>query len=135
MSLSTFSASFVAFALGVSSHLLIFVHGELDQDARLILLIFVAGYAFLILIETYFEQSVASGIVAASLLFESFQFGLCGSIAVYRLMFHRTCSFAGPSLDAISKWTACFRAQANNQYHHELAKLHGKHGDFVRIGT
>lgn len=134
MALTVLSPLLLALILGIASHHSIFIRGELNDYADRILFAFLAGYTFLIVIESSLEDSLVSGLLAATVLFALFQIGLCGSILTYRLFFHRLRSFPGSYFDAASNWSAVFRARSRNQYHLELASLHERYGDFVRTG-
>jgi hypothetical protein len=124
-----------AFALGVASHVFIFIHGELDRYAAAIILLFAIAYLVLVVFMSLQEGSILAGIIFANILFTCFQTALGGSITIYRLFFHRVRHFRGPKLSAVSKWDAVDRARRNAQYHLQLVELHLKHGDYVRTGN
>jgi hypothetical protein len=134
MAISWTIAVLIAILLGIASHLLVFIHGELDRYAAVILAVFSVAFAAAVAWATIQEGSLIGGVILGTVLFASYQSSLASSIVVYRLMFHRTRHFDGPVLAAISKWYAARQAKATEQYHHVLANLHLKYGDFVRIG-
>ncbi|KAI9747648.1 MAG: Phosphatidylinositol-4-phosphate 5-kinase, partial [Chaenotheca gracillima] len=123
-----------AITLGIVSHLTIFIHSELDRFAAIILAGFVTTFAILVAILSVQERSLIGGLMLATILFAAFQSALGLSIVIYRLFFHRIAPFPGPAADAVSKWRAARRAQTTEQYRLELARLHARYGDYVRIG-
>jgi hypothetical protein len=76
----------------------------------------------------------ALGLVKASVFAGSFNTGLLTSIAIYRLVFHRCRKFPGPFGAKLSRFYAASLSAKDVQYYKELAKMHGKYGDFVRTG-
>jgi hypothetical protein len=124
----------IAAALGIISHLTIFIRSELDQYAAIIAFSFAIAFIILLLLATVQESSLLDGLGLAIALFLSFQGALGLSITAYRLFFHRTCQFRGPKLGTASKWVAARRAKKDGQYHLYLARLHAEFGDIVRTG-
>jgi hypothetical protein len=74
------------------------------------------------------------GLVKALLFASSFNTGLLGSIAVYRLVFHRCRKFPGPFAAKLSRFYAASLSAKDVKYYKELANMHGQYGDFVRTG-
>jgi hypothetical protein len=124
----------IAIGLGLASHLLIFIRGELDRYAAVIVLFFAISFILLVLLSTIQESSFLTGFLLATVLFSTYQIALAASILVYRLWFHRACQFPGPIRSAASKWEATKKAKEAGQYHLELARQHAKYGDIVRTG-
>lgn len=124
----------LASVFGVLSHRLFFIYGELDQYAAVILAISVILYSILSAIILLQELDSVRASILTNLLSATYLLSLGGSIALYRLVLHRTHPFPGSKLDAISKWFAAYKAGKNDQYHHVLAQLHQAHGDIIRIG-
>ena len=83
---------------------------------------------------TFFGMFYTFGFVKALAFASSFSIGLLGSIALYRLAFHRCRNFPGPTAAKISKFYAARLSAKNVQYYKELEKMHGQYGDFVRTG-
>lgn len=76
-----------------------------------------------------------SGAFWTSTMFATcFNTTVLSSIAIYRLFFHRCRNFPGPLPAKISRFYAAYLSAKNVQYYKELAKVHGKYGDFVRTG-
>lgn len=69
-----------------------------------------------------------------SLFAFSFTAALLVSIIVYRLFFHRCCSFPGPFGAKITRFYATYLSAKDVQYYKEAEKIHTKYGDFVRTG-
>ncbi|KIY02691.1 uncharacterized protein Z520_01156 [Fonsecaea multimorphosa CBS 102226] len=123
-----------SFALGV-----IFHQGirpiEIDNRVWTLLILFSSfntaaffGYAFV----------VPHGILAAGLrvfvVDSAFLAGVYGSIAIYRLFFHRLRKFPGPWGAKLSRFWALKRSLRKVQFNYEVETLHKQYGDFVRIG-
>jgi hypothetical protein len=85
-------------------------------------------------IVAFFGMLYVFGLMKALLFATSFSTGLLGSIALYRLAFHRCRSFPGPTAAKISKFYAARLSAKNVQYYKELEKMHEQYGDFVRTG-
>ncbi|KIW74868.1 hypothetical protein Z517_11638 [Fonsecaea pedrosoi CBS 271.37] len=63
-----------------------------------------------------------------------FLVGVYGSIAIYRLFFHRLRKFPGPWGAKLSRFWALRRSMKKVQFNYEVEALHKQYGDFVRIG-
>jgi len=124
----------LAFAVGIASHVLIFVHGELNNYAVIILQAFIAGWLLLIILAFFSGLSLAIALILGSLLFLTFMLGLGLSITTYRLFFHRLRHFPGHWPYILTKWTATRYAYRTNRYFALLRTFHDKYGDFVRTG-
>jgi hypothetical protein len=96
----------IAIGLGIASHLLIFIRGELDRYAVIIVLLFAVSFILLVLLATIQESSFLTGLLLANVLFLTYQIALATSILMYRFWFHRACQFPGPICSAASKWDA-----------------------------
>lgn len=90
---------------------------------------FMAAY-----VVTFALSIVTLGFTTSALFAASFNTGLLGSIAIYRLVFHRCRNFPGPVAAKLSRFYAASLSAKNVQYYKELANLHAQYGDFVRTG-
>lgn len=129
------SGTMAAFGLGLVSHLLYFIHGELNKQAGSIAIFFLSAWSALAILFVFFCLSFIRGVFIATVLVVSYQVGLGTSIITYRLAFHRTRRFPGPLLAAVTKWDAAYIACTTQRYHAYVLLLHRKYGDLVRTGT
>lgn len=77
---------------------------------------------------------VTAAVGKTALVNAAFNVGLFGSIAIYRLYFHRLHRFPGPWGAKLSRLWALRVAVKNVRFGFEVEKLHKQYGDFVRIG-
>ncbi|KAL1979470.1 hypothetical protein VTN96DRAFT_5729 [Rasamsonia emersonii] len=77
---------------------------------------------------------VTAAVGKTALVNAAFNVGLFGSIAIYRLYFHRLHCFPGPWGAKLSRLWALRVAAKNVRFAFEVEKLHKQYGDFVRIG-
>ncbi|KAI0096455.1 cytochrome P450 [Nemania sp. FL0031] len=120
--------------LGVASHLFYFIHGELNRQAANIVVFFIAAYTGLLALCTFLCRATPHAWLVATALFVAYQISLGFSIAVYRLLLHRSSCFLGPKAAAVTKWYGAFVAQKTHRYHAELRRLHLTYGNIVRTG-
>lgn len=125
-------------AAGVTSHLVFFVHGELNRFAQgFFLSLFLVPAA---LFAALYHYSQGGGVAALDSLLRTaviwlgFLHGLATSILVYRLWLHPLRRFPGPTAARVSMWWGALKASKGFQSHYMLDGLHKTHGDFVRIG-
>jgi hypothetical protein len=127
--------AFCAVVLGVASHVLLFVHGELDNYTISITLSFITGLILTIILISVQVNSILLGIVVGSLLFSLYQFTLGASILVYRVFLHRLSPFPAARPYVLSKWFAARYAARTGRYFAIVRQFHEHHGDFVRTGN
>ncbi|KAI1151926.1 cytochrome P450 [Nemania diffusa] len=120
--------------LGIASHLLYFIHGELNKQAGNIVVFFITAYAALIALCIVLCGTTSQAWLVATALFTAYQIALGSSIAVYRLLLHRSSYFPGPQQAALTKWYGAIVARKTQRYHAELRRLHQTYGDIVRTG-
>lgn len=121
--------------LGIASHLLYFIHGELNKQAGNIVVFFITAYAALIALCIVLCGTTSQAWLVATALFTAYQIALGSSIAVYRLLLHRSSYFPGPQQAALTKWYGAIVARKTQRYHAELRRLHQTYGDIVRTGA
>lgn len=124
----------IAGILGCASHWLLFIRGELDRYSVLILSSFMVFYCITFSVFILQEPTLINAALLTTLVSCMFLTSLATSIAVYRLALHRLKHFPGSERDAVTKWSAVRQSSLDNQYHHTLARLHAKFGDYVRTG-
>lgn len=123
-----------ATGLGVAVHLGMFIRGE--WHLRVSGVIYVHLFVFSFGSIPWFLYNSQPFIVyfhnACMLLF-SYLVGLFGSIAIYRLFFHRLRHFPGPRLAALTKLWHVYKCR-DSRNHLVLDALHKKYGTIVRTG-
>jgi hypothetical protein len=63
-----------------------------------------------------------------------FSVGAAISISVYRIFVHRCARFPGPPMAKFTQFYAAYLNSRETQFYRELEMLHGKYGDYVRMG-
>lgn len=132
------SARLAASGLGIATHLLVLRVGEWDLETVRLLGSFVAlhGVAIGALVKLAPENSLS--IVEAARLVGSlglsFWSGVLGSMLVYRGFFHRLQRFPGPFLARFSNLYATYLSAKNLHLYEEVAQLHERYGNIVRLG-
>lgn len=121
-------------ALGVLSHLLIFIHKEWHLQVAKVVLIHLLGAACLWYAFSVIEpQDISFTGQETIFTFTSYLVGLYSSIAIYRVVFHPLRRLPGPRLAPLTKiyhvW--CCRNKKNYQI---LDNWYKKYGRVVRIG-
>lgn len=120
---------------GITSHVVFFVHGELDHLAQQIFIgfflvptSFFAGFFF------HLQIPILQSLVTTATIWVSFVAGLTASILTYRLFLHPLRKFPGPVMARTSKWWGVVKTAGVWQNHYLVYNLHQQYGDFVRIG-
>lgn len=119
--------------VGVSSHLLYWMHGLRAPQSAQIFLFHVAAFALTAALSIRSHGAI-DGILAANAICWSYLAGLFTSMAVYRVWFHRLSRFPGPFPAKVSKLYGTWRAR-DMDAHNDSTAYHEKYGDFVRTGT
>lgn len=118
------------FCLSVALHLGLFIHGEWHIHAGTIFLAHAIVFTLLLSKQLVSALPTWYGVVLPFLVYLC---GLLGSVAVYRLFFHRLRFFPGPRLAALSKLWHVWLSR-NSQSHLVLDSWRQKYGAFVRTG-
>lgn len=63
-----------------------------------------------------------------------FSAGVFVSLIIYRVFFHRCKHFPGPPVAKFSRFYAAYLNAGESQFYKELKTLHGRYGDYVRMG-
>lgn len=119
---------------GVTSHIVFFVHGELDRAAPQILFGLLLAPASILAIFISLGIPLLEASATTATIWTSFLSGLAISILTYRLFFHPLRKFPGPVLARTTKWWGALKTAGTLQNHYLVRDLHQKYGDFVRIG-
>lgn len=131
--LSTYSTAVIA---GVAVHHLVFRKGEWHMYAPALLVLYLSGCAFVVLLRAILPPtgtSLNSSLWSSFLLIFAFTSSLFASIAIYRVFFHRIRHFPGPPLAGVTKlWHSVKCARSKN--YRVLKTMHDQYGDFVRTG-
>jgi hypothetical protein len=124
----------LASLVGIHAHFLLFIHGEWHLHVPTVILAHAAIIAlFLVYGVAESDSSLYQRSAATVELFLFYLAGLFGSIAVYRLCFHRLRHFPGPRLAALTKLWHVYQCH-DSRNHLVLDGLHKKYGNFVRTG-
>ncbi|GAP91120.2 putative cytochrome P450 [Rosellinia necatrix] len=131
----TFLVHLVSIFVGVTAHLGLFIRGEWHLSAPNVVLAHLAlvSLGFFAYTEACSQQSTFTALLFSSSVLLSYAAGLYGSIAVYRLFFHRLRHFPGPRMAALTKLWHVYQCR-DSRNHLVLDSLHKKYGDFVRTG-
>lgn len=115
----------VASCSGLLLHWFCFRHGEWDTAAPSLLF----GYGMMTLASTCVLSGRAILVTAAFHLF-----GVWASMLLYRMFFHRLSDFPGPCAARLSNFYVTFLSAKKLRLYEETQRLHGKYGDYVRLG-
>ena len=122
---------------GIASHLFFFIDGEWGIYAPNVAAVFAGLHVLLLSVLAWgFQLRLVEAISFLAKLSTGYFGGLLGSIAVYRLFFHRLKSFPGPLGCKISGfWSMKNTIVSRNKFrwHIKVQNFHKEHGDFVRI--
>lgn len=124
----------LAAALGVTSHLGIFIRGEWHMQAPFL----VKLYAFLAFAIFCAEHSLPEADITTSLkitavLAASYAAGLFSSIVIYRKFFHRLRHFPGPWLAGATKFWHVWQCRTGKNYL-VIEELRRTYGPVIRTG-
>ncbi|KAL2043852.1 hypothetical protein N7G274_003372 [Stereocaulon virgatum] len=129
------SHNLIAAALGVSSHLLLFIRGEHHEEGPLwlglYLLIALVIFVGQMMIGHVYAQDAA---LAVLWVMTSFSTSLFTSILIYRIFFHRLRSFPGPFLAKTTKFWHVSKVARRSDNFRQLDSLYHRYGEFVRTG-
>lgn len=118
--------------IGVSSHLLYWMHGLRAPQSAQIFWFHVTAFALTTALSIY-SHGVVDGITVAGALNGSYLAGVFTSISIYRVFFHRLSRFPGPFPAKVSKLYSTWKARHLNA-HNDVMAMHEKYGDIVRSG-
>ena len=121
----------IASAAGVFSHLGFFIHGEHDEQAPYLFMVFLACYMLLIVSDS--GKGLQQAIFNSSLISMAYSLTIWTSMIIYRLFFHRLAHLPGPYMMRVSKFWQVHRNSKSLNYL-EMDKLHSDYGTFVRTG-
>ena len=121
------NAPFLACALGVLAHQVLFIRGEWHLWAPTVAVLHVMAFLVFAFGSTLWPRT--------SLLWTSGSYvaSLFTSIAIYRIYFHRLSGFPGPKLAALSKLWHVWQCR-DSRNHVVLEELHQQYGTIVRTG-
>ncbi|KAK3374770.1 cytochrome P450 [Podospora didyma] len=123
-----------AVALGVISHLGIFIRGEWHMQAPALVTVFSLLALVIFFAEHYYlGADIASSLKTTSLVASSYAAGLFTSIAIYRRCFHRLRHFPGPWAAGVTKFWHVWQCRTG-QNHLVMEELRKKYGPIIRTG-
>lgn len=115
----------IAILAGIVAHRLVFIRGEWHLTGP---------YVAISHLLAFFSASLLSGEIRNVLLLSTLYLsGLFGSIAVYRVFFHKLRRFPGPTAAAITKLWHVWKCR-DSKNHTVLDEVHKQYGQFVRTG-
>ncbi|CAG8025211.1 unnamed protein product [Penicillium salamii] len=122
---------------GISSHLIIYRHGDWDTKSPVIVLAHILALAIGTIGSKLYSSSIDAwedSLIGTSSGLAYHLIGVYGSMLVYRTFFHRLVKVPGPFLARMSNLFVTVLAMKRLQLHEELHSLHSRYGDYVRIG-
>jgi hypothetical protein len=123
-----------AFAAGVAAYLFYFKRSEHHLFAIQYLQAFFLTIATITVVKNhYFDLPLKPAITSSFTWGGCFLAGSLFSVSIYRLFFNPLNKIPGPFFARLTKFDTVFR-NAKLDGHHQLDRLHKKHGKFVRIG-
>ncbi|KAK9771404.1 hypothetical protein SCAR479_11883 [Seiridium cardinale] len=136
--LSSWTAQWLAFALGSVLHIFLFRVGEWNTSTTKIIATFLAAnLASILALPHYFPTIYPSHTTAVSTtasLGLSLILGIWSSMLIYRAVFHPLNRFPGPFWARLSNLYVTSLTAKNLHLYEEIQKLHNKYGEVVRIG-
>ncbi|KAJ5772307.1 hypothetical protein N7520_002836 [Penicillium odoratum] len=127
----------IAGLTGVSTHVLLYRHGEWDLKAPRVVInyaILTAVLASLEYLGTLEKLEIPTTPNWSLQLVAYHVLGIYSSMLLYRGAFHRLNKFPGPFLARLSNFYVTFLSAKNFHLYEETENLHRKFGDYVRIG-
>ena len=123
-----------AAALGVLSHLCLFIRGEWHMQAPTLLTFYSILSLFIFLAEIRYGASDAlSSLYETFLLVSSYSAALFTSMVIYRKYFHRLRHFPGPWLAGATKFWHVYQCR-DGRNHLLLERLRCQYGPIIRTG-
>ncbi|KAI1109696.1 cytochrome P450 [Nemania sp. NC0429] len=123
----------VAAALGVLSHVTIFIRGEWHMYGSLLGRTFVTAAFALSCVEILHHGNLSIATRATVNIIGSYLLSLFVSIAVYRIWFHRLRRFPGPRLASVTKLWHVWKCRKGDN-HLVLEDLAKRYGPIIRTG-
>lgn len=124
----------LALSIGITTHLAVFIRGEWHLSASHILAVYIFVFASASTLWCWFNpRDLLEYCHCACILGIAYLMGLLGSIAIYRLFFHRLRHFPGPRLAALTKLWHVFKCR-DSRNHLVLDALYKEYGTIVRTG-
>lgn len=117
-----------AAALGVASHLGIFIRGEWHMKGPDLMKVYSVLSLVIVLVQTQLTVSFSTFLAACS-----YAAGLFTSIIIYRRFFHRLRHFDGPWVAGITKFWHMWKTRKGNNYE-VLETLRHQYGPYIRTG-
>lgn len=134
MAMDTLLSIALATSIGIATHLAVFIRGEWHLSASHILAIHIVVFVSGSIVWYWFDpRDLLEQCHCACILGFAYLAGLLGSIAVYRLFFHRLRHFPGPRLAALTKLWHVFKCR-DSRNHLVLDALYKEYGTIVRTG-
>lgn len=132
---SPYATFALALASGVTTHLLLYRHGEWDLQAPKIVISYAALLFAALTVEHMNVLEIAAPRQWAVGMLGCHILGVYGSILIYRAFFHRLSQFPGPFPARLSNFYVTTLSAKNFHLYEETQKLHKQYGDYVRLGT
>ncbi|KAK6954544.1 hypothetical protein Daesc_004511 [Daldinia eschscholtzii] len=120
--------------LGVLFHLTIAQMGDVEDFVYSLLAIMGLIMLGFVSFSVSLGSSLLSALTELSVLTATFNAGLFSSMIIYRVFFHRVRKFPGPLALKISRFSSALMVFKEAKYHKDVARLHDKYGDFIRVG-
>lgn len=132
-SLPQWNLSVGGWALGVMSHLGLFVRGEWHMQAPVLFYAYSFSAMALFCLLNCLDAGTRSGLEITGLIAFSYSSGLFTSIIVYRKYFHRLRHFKGPWAAGATKMWHVWKCRSGQNYL-VLEELRKRYGSVIRTG-
>jgi cytochrome P450 family 628 len=123
-------------AVGITSHLMYFIHMGMTPlpVPRLVFSALAAPLVLPFIASFSLRIDPIQAVVTAWIWWSSYLIGLLASMVTYRLFFHPLRRFKGPFLSRISQFYHLSQIYPRVDHYRKIDELHREYGEFVRVG-
>lgn len=125
----------VLFALGILSHLSVFVRMKpMVHGPAVALAILIAPSIIFVTLHYLSSLGLYSAASSTTVWYGAYMAGVLLSMLAYRTFFHRLSHYPGPRLAGLIQFHHVWNIKDRIDHYKYVEKLHKQYGDFVRIG-